>query len=223
MSASNNQDDMQWMWPTPILRRRFDDHERVNAALLPEFDRIRGEFEEGERQRVFASPDDLHERIELPEMKELLKFFMDSVFGAAVQANRHVWPRKTNVNIGFTGCWFQMSNGHGYHDTHIHGNCSWSAVYYVQAGDPAPDGKPQGATRFFGPYIDAAAGGHGDAGNMYLHASQWDSPSEDGMLVLFPPWLKHSAMPYTGERDRVIISFNAIVQAKGVREGWGFS
>lgn len=223
MSASKPRDDMQWLWPTPILRRRFDNHERVNAALIPEFERIRAEFEQGERARVFASPIDLHERVDTREMKELMKFFMDSVFAAATQANRHVWPRKQKIDIGFTGCWFQITNGHGFHETHIHGNCSWSSVYYVQAGDPTPDGKPQGATRFYGPYMDAGAGGHGDAGNLYLQAAHWDSPAENGVLVLFPPWLKHTALPYAGDRDRVIISFNAAVYAQGGQQySWGF-
>ncbi|MDZ7749535.1 MAG: putative 2OG-Fe(II) oxygenase [Halofilum sp. (in: g-proteobacteria)] len=224
MSDKRRHDDVMWMWPTPILRRRFDDHQRVNAALIPEFERIRSEFEKGERERVFASPIDLHERVDTPEMKQLLKFFMDTVFGAATQANRHVWPRKQDIRIGFTGCWFQITNGHGFHETHIHGNCSWSAVYYVQAGDPDPEGRPQGATRFYGPYMDAAAGGHGDAGNMYLQHAHWDSPSEDGVLVLFPPWIKHTALPYAGERDRIIISFNATVHSDvNQLQDWGFN
>jgi len=217
-------DDMQWLWPTPILRRRMDGHGPINQQLLTEFEAVRNELETGHRGRVFASPDDLHQRIESPAMKQLIQFIMDGIFAAASQANRHVWPRKQGIQIGFTGLWFQMTNGHGFHETHIHGNCSWSGVYYVQAGDKDPDGNPQGATRFYGPYMDASAGGHADAGNAYLQAAHWDSPAEDGVLVLFPPWLKHTALPYAGERDRVIASFNAVVQAEGGRrEGWGFA
>ena len=32
-----------------------------------------------------------------------------------------------------------------------------------------------------------------------------------GQLVLFPSWLAHQALPYSGEKERVIISFNASV------------
>ena len=42
-------------------------------------------------------------------------------------------------------------------------------------------------------------------------------------VVLFPPWIKHTALPYAGEHDRIIISFNAAVYgAKGQLQQWGF-
>jgi len=33
--------------------------------------------------------------------------------------------------------------------------------------------------------------------------------------VLFPSFLPHKAMPYSGDRDRIIVSFNAQIRAPG--------
>jgi len=33
--------------------------------------------------------------------------------------------------------------------------------------------------------------------------------------VLFPSWLAHQALPYDGDKERIIISFNANIPATG--------
>ena len=53
-------------------------------------------------------------------------------------------------------------------------------------------------------------------------------PSRDvepipGQLVLFPSWLAHQALPYDGEKERVIISFNASIHATGGDQMHGYS
>lgn len=34
-------------------------------------------------------------------------------------------------------------------------------------------------------------------------------------LLLFPSWLAHQALPYDGAAERIIVSFNAGVHARG--------
>jgi hypothetical protein len=41
--------------------------------------------------------------------------------------------------------------------------------------------------------------------------------------VLFPSWLAHKAMPYVGDQDRMIISFNASVHASQGDQIHGYS
>ena len=52
-----------------------------------------------------------------------------------------------------------------------------------------------------------------DIGNAYLQVNTVDVAPEAGKLVLFPAYLPHMAMPYEGERDRIIVSFNVQVHA----------
>jgi hypothetical protein len=44
-----------------------------------------------------------------------------------------------------------------------------------------------------------------------LSSNQADIVPSDGMAVLFPSNLLHSALAYSGQRDRIAISFNAQV------------
>ncbi len=48
-----------------------------------------------------------------------------------------------------------------------------------------------------------------DMGNAYLQQAHYDVVPEPGMLILFPAFLNHKAMPYAGEQDRIVVSFNA--------------
>jgi hypothetical protein len=42
-------------------------------------------------------------------------------------------------------------------------------------------------------------------------SSSIDAPIENGLLLLFPSYLLHSGLPYSGQEDRVVIAFNAKV------------
>ena len=68
-------------------------------------------------------------------------------------------------------------------------------------------------TRFYGPPFAQLGGAHVDIGNAYLQPPHVDVAPEPGQLILFPSWLAHQALPYDGERDRLIVSFNASVHA----------
>ena len=156
------------------------------------------------------------------ELEELADFIRAGIFEVALDANADYWQANDQVKINLTGLWFQISNGYNFHETHVHGNCSWSGVYYVCAGDSSSSpeshkGKqPNGITRFYGPNMEYMAGGHGDYGNFYLHDSSWDSYPQDGKLCVFPSYLKHMVFPYNGAEDRVIVSFHAqVFNSKG--------
>jgi hypothetical protein len=102
---------------------------------------------------------------------------------------------------------------------HTHGNCSWSGVYGVQADDEAVRcahpvyGHANGVTRLYGPPFTALGGAHVDLGNAYLQPPHVDVSPVPGQLLLFPSWLAHQALPYAGQLERVIVSFNASVHA----------
>jgi hypothetical protein len=74
-------------------------------------------------------------------------------------------------------------------------------------------GERNGVTRFYGPYFPHLGGAHADLGNAYLQSAHLDIAPRPGQLIVFPSWLAHQAMAYRGERDRIIVSFNASVHA----------
>ena len=203
------------LWPVFILSKRYAHYQKINPKLLELFYAHRDK-EQRSPSTAYASRDDLLEQYpEHTELGELASFISNGIFEVAKEANTGLWQENDRVKINLTGLWFQISNGFSFHETHVHGNCSWSGVYYVQAGEssssPESDrGKqPNGITRFYGPHMENMAGGHGDYGNYYLQDSSWDSYPQDGKLCIFPSYLKHMAFPYDGADDRVIVSFHA--------------
>ena len=212
---------MQALWPIPIDVQRFTEADNINPVLTRALTAIRAMEPERGSTNFYASADDLISRIRLPEFELLLKFIAGAVQNLAKQSNAQAWPPgKLLMDLQFVGCWFQVQNGQAFHDVHTHGNCSWSGVYYVQI-DPSEQrcqhsilGELNGVTRFYGPYTQFQAGAYMDMGNAYLQNSSIDIRPEAGMLVVFPSYLSHKAMAYEGEKDRIIISFNAQINAR---------
>ncbi|MCP4981631.1 MAG: hypothetical protein GY935_14190 [Gammaproteobacteria bacterium] len=219
------------LWPTTLLAKRFAHHQKVNPALLELFYDHR-DREHRNPQQAYASADDLLSKYPLhQELNELAEFISQGVVEVAREANKGLWQESEKVKINITGLWFQISNNHAFHEMHVHGNCSWSGVYYVRSGDCSKSAdshrgvQPNGITRFYGPHMEHMAGGSGDYGNFYLHDSSWDSYPEDGKLCVFPSHIKHMPFPYNGTEDRVIVSFHAqVFNSSGVQNyDYGFN
>ncbi|AOW12828.1 hypothetical protein LPB72_17700 [Hydrogenophaga crassostreae] len=208
-------------WSTPMGVHHWPQAEAVNPLLVRVFQSMRATDPDAKAGAAFyASRDDLLQRVRLTEWDQLIAFIVDSIRQTVVLANQTAWPEaKPGLQIALRGIWFQIANQGSHHDVHTHGNCSWSGVYCVQVDDQARReaqealGPANGATRFYGPHFNHLGGAYMDFGNAYLQAAHLDMAPLPGQLVVFPSWLPHQAMPYQGEADRIIVSFNASVHA----------
>ncbi len=217
--------NLEMLWPTPLLRRFLENHETVNAELVELFyaHRKADLLQRGEKSgNLYSSGDDLLQRYDNAALKQLFAFISNGVFESAQAMNQTIWQQMgaTQLQMHVVGAWFQIQNRYGFHDIHNHGNCSWSGVYYVQI-DPVERRQEHatlkttnGITRFYGHQLGLLGGAHMDLGNAYLQQSHFDVTPEQGTLIVFPSWLSHKAMPYDGDKDRIIISFNAQVHGK---------
>ena len=211
------------LWPTPIGVHRYADAATLNPLLVDVFEagRVAQEAQRGEeRGPFFASDDDLLHRVKIPEWQDFIRFIVASLGETVKKANWAAWGgQDLELQVGIEGMWFQCSRGGAFHDVHTHGNCSWSSAYIVQIDDAEQRvshpvyGAGNGVTRLYGPPFTALGGAFVDVGNAYLQPPHQDVEPVPGQLVLFPSWLAHQAMPYDGENERIIISFNASVHA----------
>lgn len=209
------------LWSTPLGVHRFAQADDVNPLLVRVFQSMRATDPEAKAGAAFyASRDDLLQRVRLSEWEQLVRFIVDGIRQTVVLANQATWPEaKPGLQIALRGIWFQIANQGSHHDVHTHGNCSWSGVYCVQADGEAQRtahpalGAANGVTRFYGPHFNHLGGAYMDFGNAYLQSAHLDMAPEPGQLVVFPSWLPHQAMPYQGDADRIIVSFNASVHA----------
>jgi uncharacterized protein (TIGR02466 family) len=211
------------LWPTPLGVHRLADADALNPLLVRVFGALRAtqQHARGESPAAFfASDDDLLGRVKLPEWQGFLRFVVSSLRDTVKAANAGAWPAQgLDLQVAIEGLWFQTSTRGAFHDVHTHGNCSWSGVYCVQVDPPERRtahpvyGAANGVTRFYGPPFAHLAGAHVDLGNAYLQPPHVDIEPVPGQLLVFPSWLAHQALPYDGEAERVIVSFNASVHA----------
>jgi hypothetical protein len=212
---------LHWLWPTPIGVHRYAGAAALNPLLIGAFaaGREAQQKKRGEQPgSFFASDDDLLHRVKLPEWQDFVGFLVNSLVETTKGANQEAWAgQQFDLKVGILGMWFQYSQDGAFHDVHTHGNCSWSGVYIVQIDEPEDRvthpvyGRANGVTRLYGPPFATLGGAFVDVGNAYLQPPHHDVEPLPGQLLLFPSWLAHMALPYGGEKDRIIISFNASV------------
>lgn len=214
------------LWPSLIGVHQYDEADAINPLFQRIFIAMRAtDPDHSGNETFYASRDDLLHRVKIPEWNSFLEFSASAVRDTAKKANQGVWPSESvDLQIEINGIWFQISNHGAHHDIHTHGNCSWSAVYIVDV-DPTdhqtnnPGSKAMnGITRFYSPLFERLGGAYMDYGNAYLQNATVDFDPMPGRLLVFPSWLPHQAMPYTGQRDRIIISFNASVHRRGMTD-----
>ena len=231
-AATNNATGLlQAHWPVPLATHHFAQAAEVNAVLARVFSVMRAtDPDHKPGSRFYASSDDLLRRVDLPEFAALIQFIAQALQSTVKQANAGVWPLgRHGLQLELTGVWFQIQNGAAFHDIHSHGNCSWSGVYYVQI-DPQAEraqhaelGALNGATRFYSPMFPLLGGAYMDMGNAFMQQATLDVVPQEGELVLFPAFLPHKAMPYSGEKDRIVLSFNAQIHAPGGDQVFGYA
>lgn len=142
-------------------------------------------------------------------LQTLNVFLSDLITTVATSVNEPFWPEDAEAASLIVESWYHVTRNGGYHDAHSHPNCSWCGIYYLDIGD-ADFNSRNGLNRFYDPRINADH--FLDAGSQYLNSTGiWDIEPVEGQIVVFPSYLKHSALPYFGDKDRIVIAFNARV------------
>lgn len=210
---------VQWLWPIPIVARQLTQADAWRAPLLELVSAERGAHDGPQ----FASEDDLLQRHPDHAVLQAWSSAVAGVVGElARQVNAPQWHalRPQRMRVVLTGVWCQSSNRGARHDVHNHGNCSWSGVYIVDV-DPAPrreahevHGAANGLTRLHSPHLARLGGAYMDLGAAWLQDSHVDLAPEPGRLAVWPSFLLHQALPYEGERDRVVLAFNAAIHGQ---------
>ena len=216
--SQNNEIAMVQAWPTTFFVGKWQDHAQEVGSIVDYLYELksgaRSNIDSGVAPKaksdsgLFESHFDLFD-LPHPGLGKLKTFLVDSVRQIVIQVNRHQLPKKA-IDVEIADGWFHITNDGGFHDAHGHQHCSWCGIYYLQLGDSGRQrnkGAPNGGNRFYSPFN---IGGHYiDAGNQYLNQAYLDPPIEEGMLLLFPSYLQHSALPYQGRQDRIVIAFNS--------------
>ena len=143
------------------------------------------------------------------DIQTLNVYLTDLITTIATDVNQPIWPEEAEAQASIVESWYHVTQNGGYHDAHSHPNCSWCGIYYIDIGEANFDSR-NGLNRFYDPRVNADH--FLDAGSQYLNGTGiWDIEPKNGQVVIFPSYLKHSALPYFGQKDRIVIAFNARV------------
>ena len=89
-AAPKKNPNLHLLWPTPILIKKYGQHQKVNKELMELFTKHR-KSHQTTKSDMFASKDDIYELYkDNPALQKLVKFIMDGVFEIASEVNAHI-------------------------------------------------------------------------------------------------------------------------------------
>lgn len=197
------------VWPTCIFTMKWADHSLYALDLQKNIDEWSNTEDESTiarhvKKNLYESKFNYFDQ-NIECVQELQKFMLTAVSEICKDMNGDIWIKNKKYGIEITESWFHITKNGGYHDTHSHPMHSWSGIYYLNIGETQLETK-NGINRFYAPFKSDYV----DRGNQYL-TNIWDVVPKNGLLVLFPSYLLHSALPYFGKNPRYVIAFNARV------------
>ncbi|HSC46619.1 MAG TPA: putative 2OG-Fe(II) oxygenase [Gammaproteobacteria bacterium] len=146
-----------------------------------------------------------------PDLKMLATLCLQHLGYLVAKLNGYSNDEMSRLRI-YHHSWYHLTRNGGYTAAHNHPMASWSGVYCVDPGDPAPDNVVNNGTLRF---LDSRTIGNGymDRGNAYLESpysiADLAYNLQAGMLLLFPSYMVHEVAPYFGKRERITVAFNA--------------
>jgi uncharacterized protein (TIGR02466 family) len=197
------------MWPTCIFTAQWPKHREYAIDLQKNIDSWADEKSEGGisravKKNLYESTFDFLQQDE-ECVSALEQFALYTLSEICKDLNQNTWKKNDAFQIEIVESWFHITKNNGYHDVHSHPMSSWSGIYYLDIGDSTVV-TSSGINRFYAPFKTDYL----DRGNEFL-TNIWDLEPKNGMLVLFPSYLNHSALPYSGKTPRYVIAFNARV------------
>ncbi len=198
----------------PILETRLEDCGRLNRELEALFLARENDENRNPTPSHIPQAETFESRFNLfrwsePCIQELRQFMLDSVAGAVLQTSAVTAEELSRVRFQ-NHTWYHITRYAGSFIAHNHPLASWSAVYCVRAGQPAPEHPQSGVLRFFDPRY--GAGAYLDPANAQLHPvfalRSREYHLEAGDLVVFPSYLFHEVTPFYGPDMRITVATN---------------
>lgn len=203
------------LFPTPLIITRFADATGINAMLKQVIeDRCAADGRGVAKSNIggWQSTPNF-----LDWAGEAGKHLIDSAKDLANQLTVYQDVGGYNdANIDWkVNAWANINGRGNSNNVHSHPGAYWSGTYYVHIDrDPAKDDPksmngqfemldPRGVIPImYAPHLAMKVKGCLTAGLAEFHTPQ------PGDMILFPSWLLHAVMPYTGDGKRISVAFN---------------
>lgn len=188
------------MFPTFVWKGELapDVYEPINDAVLRTLGDIGAPLADLKPGESWQSDHGLHELDPLREIVDCIDAAAESVLG---------YLKIDHEGFKITGCWANLNAPGAGHQTHSHPNNYLSGIYYVRTYPGADtvnflDPRPQ--TGIICPPV---------TGLTAENTEEVVVTVKDGMLLMFPAWLRHSVDPNRSSRARISLGFNIMFAA----------
>jgi len=187
---------------SPLLTFDLAEHLSLNHVLRAEIAHLRAASPGVQRSNVrgWHSDDDLFERKE-PGLQVLCGHILNAV----QQATRNVSPNFDFTRFGAQAeGWINVLGPGGLNTPHDHPAWVWSGSYYVRV--PESDDQRSGSIEFFDSRTNVRSL---TVEGAPCFASKFSVKPREGMLLLFPSYLRHWVYPNENAEERISVAFNA--------------
>jgi hypothetical protein len=182
-----------------FLARENDEHRNPTPSHVPQAETFESRF------NLFRWP----ERC----VQQLRQFVLDAVAHTVIETTAVTAQEIARLRFN-NHTWFHVSRYAGSFVAHNHPLASWSAVYCVRSGSPAPGHPSSGVLRFLDTRQGAAA--YLDPANVSLRRPYAFHPVEfrllEGQVVVFPSYVFHEVAPFYGPDYRITVATNCWFQ-----------
>lgn len=162
------------------------------------------------KKNLQESWSNLFDNADSEEFNQIINFCNSVTLNVAKKVNENYCDTSQWL-IRIIESWSHITTNGGYHDYHDHPYCSWCGIFYIDSGE-TDTYATNGNNRFYTPIKTPP-----EIGLEYISHTFHDPVVEDGKLIIFPSILAHSAMPYFGDKERIVVAFNAeIADARDV-------
>lgn len=133
-----------------------------------------------------------------PKLKNIQSRVLENQIKIHVENYFKVWNFNKLRNLQIPEIWVNIAKTNEYQEEHNHGSYLFSGVLYINTN------KSSGNFQFSNPLPSE---------NILLHDSNifpkyFSIQPQNNMILLFPGWMNHRALPNNSDEDRISISFN---------------
>jgi len=180
------------LFPTPIWKCKIKDYVKINKVLIDNIS-LKMKKDNRDSKKKWNSERNLQSSLFMKDLNEVVLKVAGDVFDSI---------GISHFGYTITGAWANVHPPSCIHHAHTHPNNYLAAVYYVKA--------PEGANSisFIDPRSSISFIRAPIKKRTIYNAEKIDIIIEDGDLVFFPCWFKHSVNTNVGSEDRISIAFN---------------
>mgnify|MGYP001268247837 CR=1 FL=1 len=190
-------------FPTPVWTLQLKNYKNINEEMYSFIKDSQNNDQKGIHKSNIKGWHSKDFSLQENETKNFINFILPSIEKVIIDMN---WERKKQ-SIKISNMWAIVNIGGSTNLRHQHGNSTISGAYYVRAPKNCGDivfYDPRPAPVFYSPEAISPN---------FLNAQVNGISPKEGALILFPSYVDHSVNENLSNEERIVISFNIIIQS----------